>query len=169
MLPDLRFAVRTLRKTPIFTVVALLSLALGIGANAAIFQLLDIVRLRTLAVHAPEQIAEIRIPPGRSRTGTTTGPRPMLTNPIWELVRDRQSSFVDPFAFGGAAFELAAGGESRTVPGLFVSGNYFKALEGRPAAGRLLATADDVRGCAPAAVLGSGFWRREYGGAADVL
>ena len=165
---DVRFGVRTLRKSPVFAVVALLSLALGIGANAAIFQLLDIVRLRALPVHDPQQMAEIALPQGRSRMGMTSGPRPMLTNPLWEQIREAQTSFVAPFAFGSAGFELAAGGESRTVPGIFISGNYFQALGSAPAAGRLIGPADDVRGCSPVAVLGHGFWQSEFAGASDV-
>jgi putative ABC transport system permease protein len=165
---DVKFGARTLRKSPVFAVVALLSLALGIGANAAIFQLLDIVRLRSLPVHDPQEMAEITLAPGRGRMGLTNGPRPNLTNPLWEQIRELQTSFVDPFAFGSAAFQLATGGESRTVPGMFVSGNYFKALEAVPAAGRLIAPVDDVRGCSPVAVLGHGFWQSEFGRAIDV-
>jgi putative ABC transport system permease protein len=167
---DLRFGARALRKSPAFAIVALLSLALGIGANAAIFQLLDVVRLRALPVRHPEEIVEVRIAPGSGgRTGAFLGSRPSLTNPLWEMIRDRQTSLQDPFVYGAATFELAAGGESRPVQGLFISGNYFHALEARPAAGRLLGPADDVRGCgAPGAVLSHAFWAREFGAAADI-
>ena len=166
---DVRFAARSLRKSPAFTAVALLSLALGIGANAALFQLLDIVRLRGLPISRPDEIVEVRIPPGTSITGQTMGPRPMLTNAIWERLRDRQTSLQPMFAYGAAGFETAAGGESRVVPGLFVSGQYFEGLEGRAVAGRLLGPADDVRGCAPAgAVVSHGYWQRELGSASDL-
>ena len=165
---DLKFGARSLRKSPVFTTVALLSLALGIGANAAIYQLLDVVWLRSLPVRNPSEIVEVRTIPGRGLTGEFQGQRPRLTNPIWELLRDRQTSLTDLFAMGGSSFELSSGGESHVVPGMFVSGNYFKTLEAKAETGRLLGPADDQRGCTGAAVLGHAFWRREFGGAADV-
>ena len=167
---DVKFGVRALRKSPAFATVALLSLALGIGANAAIFQLLDVVRLRSLNVHDPSSIVEIRFPDGsRGRQGAFIGSRPMHTNPIWEQIRDNQASFVTPFAFASTFFDLSAGGESRPVQGLYVSGDYFTALEARAAAGRLIGPMDDVRDCqSPGVVLSHAFWQREFGGAADV-
>jgi predicted permease len=167
---DVKFGARALRKSPGFATVALLSLALGIGANAAIFQLLDAVRLRTLPVDNPDAIVELRIAPAsRGRVGSFRGSRPMLTNPLWEQIREQQASVTDVFAYGNTTFELSAGGESRPVYGAYVSGGYFAALEARPVAGRLLGPADDVRGCAaPGVVVSHGFWQREFGGAADV-
>ena len=165
---DVKFGARSLRKSPVFTLVALLSLALGIGANAAIYQLLDVVWLRSLPVHNPSEIVEVRTTPGKSLRGSFNGPRPRLTNPLWEQIRDRQTSLTDLFAMGGASFELSTGGESRVVPGMFVSGNYFNTLEASAVVGRLLGPADDQRGCGGAAVLGHSFWQREFGGAADV-
>src|SRR4029079_14407431 len=144
-----------------------LSLALGIGANGAIFQLLDIDRLRTLPLRDPASIVEVRLAPGRGRTGTVTGARPALTNPLWEQIRDGSTTITDLFAYGNVTFDLSAGGESRMVEGIFVSGGYFRGLEGHPAAGRLIDAADDVRGCStPAAVISYPFWQREFGGAA---
>jgi predicted permease len=168
---DLRYGARLLRRSPGFAAVALLSLALGIGANAALFQLLDIVRLRTLPVRDPQAIVEIRFAPGKAgRTGAFIGSRPSLTNPLWERIRDEQTSLTDLFAYGGAAFDLTSGGESRIAQGLFVSGGFFRALEGRPAAGRLIEPGDDVRGCAaPGAVISHPFWQREFGGAPDIV
>jgi putative ABC transport system permease protein len=168
---DIRYGARVLRRSPGFAIVALLSLTLGIGANGAIFQLLDIVRLRTLPVHDPHAIVEVRIAPSpRGRTGAFIGARPALTNPLWEQIRDRQQSLSEIFAYGNASFDLSAGGESRIAQGMFVSGAYFRALEARPAAGRLFEPADDVRGCAaPGAVVSHAFWQREYAGAREVV
>jgi predicted permease len=168
---DLRYGARVLARSPGFAVVALLSLALGIGANAAIFQLLDIVRLRTLALHHPEDIYEVRIAPNKGgRTGEFHGARPALTNPIWEQLRDQQHSFTDLAAYGTAPLDLSSGGESRPAEGLFVSGRYFHLLEGRAERGRLLEAADDVRGCgSPGAVISAAFWQKEFGGARDVI
>ena len=168
---DLRYGARVLFRSPGFAVVALLSLALGIGANAAIFQLLDIVRLRTLPLQHPENIYEVRIAPNKTgRTGAFHGARPALTNPIWEQLRDHQQSFTDLAAYGSATFDLSSGGESRPAEGLFVSGRYFHLLEGRAERGRLFDTADDVRGCgSPGAVISAAFWQKEFAGAADVI
>ena len=168
---DLRYGARVLRRSPGFAAVALLSLALGIGANAAIFQLLDVVRLRTLPLHHPEQIVEVRVAPNKTgRTGSFQGTRPMLTNPIWERIRDGGQSLTDMFAWGTAPLDMSAGGESRPAQGMFVSGGFFHALEGRAARGRLLDASDDVRGCGtPGAVISAAFWQKEFGGAADVV
>jgi putative ABC transport system permease protein len=163
---DLRYGARLLRLNPGFALVAILSLALGVGANTAIFQLLDAVRLRTLPVKDPQELMEIRIaetPNGR--TGQFTGRRPNLTNPLWERIRDQQQGFSSAMAWSPALFNLTAGGEARYAQGVWVSGDFFNTL-GMPAlAGRVLTAADDRRGCAaPPAVIGYGFWQREYAG-----
>ncbi len=167
---DIRFGARLLRRSPGFTAVALLSLALGIGANGAIFQLLDVVRLRTLPVHDPASMVEVRVAPSDGgRTGSFRGSRPALTKALWDEIQAHVTTITGLFAYGTARFDLSAGGESRRAEGIFVSGGYFQALEGRPAVGRLIGPADDTRGCAsPGAVISDPFWRREFGGAADV-
>jgi len=163
---DLRYGARLLRLNPGFAIVAILSLALGVGANTAIFQLLDAVRLRTLPVKNPQELVEVRIgdtPNGR--TGSFTGRRPMLTNPLWEKVRDQQEAFSSALAWGTVAFNLTTGGEARYAQGLWVSGDFFKTLEVSALVGRILTSDDDYRGCtAPPAVISYGFWQREYGG-----
>jgi putative ABC transport system permease protein len=163
---DVRYGARLLRIDPGFALVAILSLALGVGANTAIFQLLDAVRLRTLPVKDPGQLMEIRIaeaPDGR--TGQFSGRRPNLTNPLWERIRDRQQGFSSAFAWSGAAFNLTAGGEARYAQGIWVSGDFFTTLGVPALAGRVLTAADDRRNCqAPPAVMSYGFWQREYAG-----
>jgi predicted permease len=162
---DMRFGARLLRLNPGFTAVALLSLGLGIGANTAIFQLLDAVRLRTLPVKDPQELAEIQIDERRNATGSFTGGRPMLTNPLWEQIKGRQQAFSGMFAWGGARFNLAQAGEARYAQGLWVSGDFFNALRVPPVLGRVMAASDDQRGCpSPAAVISYAFWQREYGG-----
>ena len=162
---DLRYGARLLRRNPTFALVAILTLALGTGANAAIFQLVDAVRLRTLPVANPDELVEIRVDAGTSgRTGSFTGRRPMLTNALWERIRDEQQPFTSVMAWGYATLDLANGGEVRPADGLWVSGSFFDTLGITPAQGRLLGRTDDVRGCsAPGAVLSHAFWRREYG------
>src|SRR5207245_6670404 len=133
---------------------ATLSLALGIGANTAIFQLLDAVEFRTLPVKNPQELVEVRLPDRTSRSGNFTGRRVMLTNPVWEQIRANQQVFSGVFAWNVKTFDLAAGGESRPVQGLWVSGEFFDVLGVAPVIGRLFTPADDVRGCAlPGVVL----------------
>jgi len=162
---DLRFGARLLRRTPGFALVAVLSLALGVGANTAIFELLNALRLRTLPVSHPEQLARIRIAGDASgMTGGFDSRHPNLTNPLWELVRDRQQGFSSVFAWSTPTFELSSGGPSRRAEGLWVTGEFFSTLDVHPLIGRLIAAADDRRGCAaPPAVISYGFWQREYG------
>jgi putative ABC transport system permease protein len=168
---DVRYGARLLRLNPAFAIVAVLSLALGVGANTAIFQLLDAVRLRTLPVKDPRQLVEIRIaetPQGR--TGQFFGRRPSLTNPLWEQIRDQQQAFSGAFAYGGTNFNLTSRGEARYAQGLWVSGDFFNTLGVPALMGRVLTVADDRRGCAaPPAVISYGFWQREYGGSPSAI
>jgi putative ABC transport system permease protein len=168
---DLRHGARLLRLNPSFAIVAILSLALGVGANTAIFQLLDAVRLRTLPVKDPGQLVELRVAdPVGGRTGQFSGRRPQLTNPLWELIRDRQQAFSNAFAWSNVGVNLTTGGEARNAQGLWVTGDFFNGLGVPALLGRVLTAEDDRRGCAaPAAVLGYGFWQREYGGSASAI
>jgi putative ABC transport system permease protein len=167
---DLRYGARVLGKQPGFTAVALLTLALGTGANAAIFRLLDAVRLRALPVAHAEQLAEVRITDMKGARGRFQSWHPALTNPIWEQVRDRQQAFSGVFAWGADEFNLGTGSEVRPVRGLWVSGDFFNVLGVRPQLGRVFTTADDRRGCdAAGAVLSHQFWQREFGGDPSIV
>jgi len=157
---DLRFAVRQLRQTPIVSGVALLSLALGIGANVAIFSLVNALMLKALPVHKPERLALLGFE-------STRGANTSFTNPQWEFLRDHADMFAGLTVTGGARFNLNAGGEARPVIGLFVNGQYFDALGVTPIIGRTFTRDDDRRGGGPdgaVAVLSYGFWQREFGG-----
>jgi putative ABC transport system permease protein len=153
---DVRYGLRMMRRTPVVTAMALFSLALGIGANTAIFTLFDAVILRMLPVQRPQELAQIVSMPNGN---------PTFTNPLWEEIRDRQDVFSGIFAWAINRFDLAQGGEAHNVSGLYVSGDYFTTLGVRPAAGRLIAAADDHRGCSGGVVLSYGFWQEHYGGA----
>jgi predicted permease len=167
---DLKFGARLLRLNPGFAAIAMLSLALGIGANTAIFQLLDAVRLRTLPVKNPQELAVVRIDERKWSSGRFEGPYSDLTNAIWEQIRDRQEGFSGIFAWAADQFNLATGGEARYVRGNWVSGDYFRVLGEQPLLGRVFSVADDRRGCgAPGAVISYGFWQREFGGDASAL
>ena len=170
---DLKYGARLLRLNPAFAIVAILSLSLGVGANTAIFQLLDAVRIRTLPVKDPRALVELRIAdPVGGRTGQFSGRRPSLTNPLWEQLRSRREGLglSDMFAWSGVAFNLTTGGEARYAQGMWVTGDFFKGLGVPPLIGRVLTAGDDHRGCAaPPAVLSHGFWQREYGGSPSAI
>jgi putative ABC transport system permease protein len=159
---DLRFAFRQLRQTPIVSTVALLSLALGIGANVAIFSLVNALLLKPLPVHEPDRLVIVGLDaPNVVNTS--------LTNPQWEFIRDQQQSLVSVAAYGNPRFNLNSSGQARNAQGLFVSGGFFEALGVATHRGRLLTPADDRRGGGAVAVLSYGFWQREYGGRPDVV
>jgi putative ABC transport system permease protein len=149
--------------------VAIVSLALGIGANSAMFELVNVVRLRSLPVADPERLVEVVFAPPRGRSGSFRGRRPELTYPLWQEIRSTQQAFSGVFAWSARGFNVAPGGEMRIVQGLYVSGGFFDELGVRAIAGRVLTEADDQAGCAaPGAVISHGFWQREYGGRAAV-
>jgi putative ABC transport system permease protein len=162
---DVRYGLRMLAKSPGFTTMAVLTLALGIGANTAIFSLIDTVMLRALPVQKPEELAEIRL--YQPRWGAE--PNPIFTNPLWEQVRDRQDVFSGVFAWHSETFDLMRGGAVQSSNGLFVSGGYFTTLGVRAATGRLFGPSDDQRGCPAVAVLSYNFWQSHYGGAESAI
>ena len=160
---DLRDAFRALKSTPIVTIVAILSLALGIGANTAIFSILDSLLLRSLPVEEPQRLVMLADGSGR---------RTWWTNPIWEQVRERQALFDGACAWSTARFNLAQGGQTELVDGLWASGRVFEVLGVRAMLGRTFTEADDRRGGGPdgpVAVISYGFWQRRFDGAADVI
>ena len=165
---DVRYAIRAMLHSPVFTVVTIASLGLGIGANTTIFTLLDAIVLRPLAVDRPSELAYIAID-SLGAPESATGASVWFTNPLWEQVRDRQTAFSAIGAFGKTSWDLAEGGEARRVAGAYVGGDFFRTFEGTPAAGRLIAKTDDYRGCQGMAVLGYRFWEREYGSAPNVV
>jgi predicted permease len=167
---DLRFGARLLLRNPGFTAVAVLSLALGIGANTAIFQLLNTVRMKTLPVSAPQELAEVRIKDMDGARGSFSTRYNGVTNPIWEELRNRQQGFAGIFAWGTGSFNLSQGGEARPAKALWVSGDFFNVLHVPPVLGRVFTASDDQRGCnSPGVVISHAFWQREYGGDAGVI
>ena len=153
LLADLRYAARSLRLNPGFTLVAVLSIGLGVGANSAIFGLINSVMLKSLPVPHPEELVMVN----RGQDGPSS-----YTNPLWEQIQ-RAVPVLDAFAYGNTGFNLTSGGEVQRAEGVFVSGSYFPVLGARPAAGRLLDRNDDRRGCGPVAVLSHGFATDRYG------
>jgi putative ABC transport system permease protein len=166
---DLRYALRTFRRNPSFALVAILSLTLGIGANTALFRVVNAVRLQSLPVTDPETLVEIRLVDDDGQRGNFPTWHAALTYPIWQAIAARQQAFSGLFAWGGTSFNLADGGEIRRARGLWVTGDLFPVLGIRAAAGRLLTADDDRPGCAPRAVLSHAFWQRAYGGNPAVI
>jgi predicted permease len=160
---DARYALRTFRRTPGFAAVAILSLALGIGANTALFQVVNAVRLRALPVADPSTLVELHIADLEGARGSFATWYPAVTQPIWRQIDAYRDGVSGLFAWGRGALSLSNGGEVRTAQGLFVSGEFFRTLGLVPAAGRLLSPDDDRPGCAPRTVLSHAMWRRVYG------
>jgi len=166
---DLRQALRLLRLNPGFATVAILSLALGIGANTAIFELLDAVVIRTLPVPSPQQLADIQEIRG-NRIGSTVGRQKEFSFAIWEQLRQQQKAFSNVAAWSTEQFNLGHGGEVRPAEGMWVSGSFFQVLQVQPILGRLLSQDDDYRGCGiRSVVISNAFWQREFGGRRNVL
>ena len=172
LIQDIKYAVRNLTKSPGFSAIAVATLALGIGANAAIFALVDRVMLRALPVRDPGELVLLRSP------GPTSGH-------TWSD-GDNAASFSHPMyrdlaARGGAAFagllaeypfeaSVSAGGQTERARGELVSGNYFSLLGVPSAVGRVLSADDDrVPGARPVAVLSQGYWSRRFGGDPSIL
>jgi predicted permease len=169
---DGRYAVRMLCKSPGFAIVAVLTLALGVGANTAIFQLIDAVRLRTLPVRDPTSLAIVHVNTNHWMSGNTSGPYDEFTFPLWQQVEKRQESFSSIAAWGGSELNLARGGEVDNAQAIWVSGEFFDVLGIRPLLGRLVSPSDDpedARGCPGAVDLSYSFWQRRYGGDASVI
>ncbi len=160
---DLRHALRTFGRNRAFTAAAVATLALAIGANTAVFSLIDSVMVRRLPVDRPDELVEVMLQrPGQE-------PANGFTNPLWEALRDRQDVFSGVFVWSvPQPFAFADGRIRRAAAGVAVSGDYFRTLGVRPAAGRLIATPDDHRGCRPIAVLGYDFWRTQFGSEAVI-
>ena len=156
---DVRDAFRSLRATPVVTIVAVLSLALGIGANTALFSILYSLVLKPLPVADPERLAVL------AGNG--------WTNPIWEQIRDRQPElFESAFAWSRERFNLSPAGPADPVDGAYVSGGMFQTLGITTMLGRPLSPADDVRGGGAhgfVTVVSHRFWQQRLGGSGDVL
>src|ERR1051326_1360783 len=167
---ELRYSVRQLLKTPGFTVVAVLTLALGIGANTAIFQLLNAVRLKSLPVSKPRELVEIRVIGGNPGLGISDGSNAHLTYPLWEQLRNHPEAWSGMFAWGTSELPVGNQVETRMVNCLWASGNFFSVLGVDPVCGRMLTADDDRRGAGPGGVvLSYAFWQREFGGAESAI
>lgn len=175
---DVRYAIRQLRKVPGFTATAMLTLALGIGANASIFTLINAMLLKNLPVADPKTLVRIGdntdccVNSGAKGDGDYG----LFATETWRLLRKSTPEFEDLAAMqAGFAYRPitarrdGAHADAHSVMGEFVSGNYFRTFGLRPHAGRLLIDADDVPGAPIMAVMSYGAWQREYAGDASVV
>jgi hypothetical protein len=157
-LNDLRYSLRSLFANPGMTAAAVLTLALGIGANTAIFSIVNAVILKALPVRDPERLVSLVL--DKSARGKAAEPASYYTNPIWEQIRDHQHVLDGVSAYASQAFDIGAGGEVQRVSGVFTSGRFFDVLGVRPWLGRTFTDDDDRRGGGsdgPVAVLGNAF------------
>jgi predicted permease len=182
---DLRYALRTLAKSPRFTSVAILSLALGIGANTAVYSAIRVVLFDTLPVRAAEELVELGwTRGGTGRTGVTTmgstgfaerrGGKSFRTNFSYSLYRAFQQTSTDSadvfgFSFVGRDVSVSLGHQAIVGSSLLVSGNFFSVLGVPAVRGRPLSELDDRAGAPPVAVITHRFWMRAFGGDPDAL
>ena len=173
---DVRYGWRTLRKNPLFTSMAVLSLALGIGANTAIYSVVDAIMLRALPVRSPGELVILNWRAKQNvnhhngsmyedpRSGTTS---PDFPWPAYELLRSHNDALSTLFAYEGSGQLYArVRGQAHAGPVEFVSGNFFSGVGIVPSAGRLIGDSDDIAGALPVAVLSYNYWRDRF--AADV-
>ena len=167
LLHDLRYALRTLRRSPLFASVAVLSLALGIGANTAIFTLIDQLILQLLPVRHPEQL--VLLTARGHHYGSNTGSN-AISYPMYQDFRDKNAVFSGMFCRHGMTMSLNFGGRTELVAGEMVSGNYLPVLGVGAAAGRVFTASDDlIQGGHPLAVLSYSYWKTRFGGDPNVI
>jgi len=165
-LRDVRFSVRLLRKSPGFTAVALLTLALGVGANTAVFSLINGLLLRPLLVPHAEQLVVLRTEEG--------GPQPgyAFCTPFFRSLENRHDIFADVFAYNPDTLQVQGRSGNENIHGMLVSGQFFSALQTPPLMGRYLTPDDDQRNGSPeglAVVISQGFWENWFNRAPDVV
>jgi len=164
---DLRYAARQLRKNPGFTTVAVLTLALGIGANTAIFTVVNALLLKMLPVKDPEQLVVVGDPSDPNERSNGTPSVDVFSYPLYKELRDRNSVFTGLCAAGTDHHIAVDSGQGASadeaIAGRMVSGNYFSVLGLRPAAGRLfIGTDDTAENANPVVVLAYSYWRRKF-------
>src|SRR6185369_17284789 len=176
LLQDLRYGFRMLLKQKGLTAVALLSLALGIGANTALFSIVDAMLLKMLPVKEPERLVLFKsiAPPeftvggyyGSSNNDEATGlrHRTSFAYQAYQRLREQQGPLSDVFAFSNVGLNVNADGQADVANGQAVTGNYYSALGVQPAIGRLLTDDDDKAGGTPVAVLSHRYWQKRFSG-----
>ena len=166
---DVRYALRALRKSPGFTLTAILTLALGAGANTAIFQLLDTVRLRSLPVADPGALATIQVRGGLRGFGVSET-EASLTHALFEQIRAHQEGFTSVFGWATSLTGYGEGERQRLARALWVTGEMFPTLGVKPYRGRLFTPEDNKPGCGtPGLVVSYALWKSDFGGRDDAI
>jgi predicted permease len=166
LLRDVVFSARVLRKSPGFTAVALLTLALGVGANTTVFSMINGLLLRPLDVPQSGRLAVLGIDMGFPNTNYS------FSEPLFRAVEHRQEAFAQIFAFHHSMLQVKGNGGNEEESGEMVSGEFFNALETAPLLGRTLTAADDRKGGNPAGfgvVISEGYWERRFNRAPNVI
>lgn len=168
---DIKYGCRMLAKSPGFTLIAVLTLALGIGANTAIFSLTDQILLRALPIVHPEELVLLRSPGrGPGHVSTDGDEAASFSYPTYKDLREQSRAFDGLLARYAISLNVAARGQSATADGELVSGNYFQVLGVTPALGRIFSMQDETAlGANPVVVLSHGYWMRQFGGSAAAL
>jgi putative ABC transport system permease protein len=172
LLQDIRYGVRMLGKSPGFTAVAVITLALGIGANTAIFTLLDQVLLRRLPVREPEQLVQLEFSGSDTGRASSYGGNPddYFSYPMYRDLRDQNRVFAGVLATDSTQVGVEWHNQADLAATELVSGNYFELLGVRPVVGRLLVESDDVvENANPVIVLSFAYWQRKFGADPGVL
>ena len=172
VIQDFRYALRMLRKSAGFTVVAILTLAIGIGASTAIFSLLDQVLLRRLPVQKPEQLVVLRSPGNvsGSRWGDGGPEGQTFSYPMFKALREKNEALSGLLARYVTRVSVSYQGDTELAECELISGNYFEVLGVRPALGRVFSMNDEqAPGANPVVVLSYGYWQRHFGGNPQVL
>ena len=162
---DLRVGMRMLRRSPAFTIVAVLTLAIGIGANTAIFSVLRSVLLRPLPYPNAEQLVQV----WADHRALGRAEPEWLTPPDFIDLRDGNKTFSAMAAYQGWGPDITGNGDPESLNGMLVSGNYFSMLGASPQVGRLLSMADDDATAPPVVVLSDALWRRRFGSDSGVI
>lgn len=185
LLQDLRYGLRMLAKSPVFTAIAVLTLALGIGANTAIFSLIDAVMLRSLPVNNPSQLVVLRWSAHKApkihgyissgdcstdmRFGASNPSGCSFSEPVFREI-EKANIFSGVAAFSNTGrLDLTGNGPASDINGQVVSGDFFHALGVKSSLGRVLQPSDDQPSAAPVAVLNYGYWQSAFGGSRDVI
>jgi predicted permease len=168
---NFRYTIRQLVKSPVFTIVSVLTIALGIGANTAIFSVMNAVLLRFLPVRNPQELVYFHLKNQPLSTSQTGYDDTSLSLPVFEAMRSRREVFSDVMAFAPLAFQkvsVRVGTEPEQVYGEMVSGNFFSGLGVEPVLGRGFTMQDELQH-APIAVLSYAWWNLRFGGSRNVL
>ena len=175
LLQDIRYALRQLRKSPAFTVTVVMTLALGIGANAAVFTLFDQVLLRMLPVHSPKELVRFEWSGGFSGSMSSFGGETLTRHnyfsyPMYKDLRDQNHVFDGILAADKASVGVSWRNQAQSEDAEIVSGNYFQLLGLKPEAGRLLTPQDDTaKNANPVLVLSYTFWKTRFAAAQDIV